>query len=137
MNAKQFPILGASVLILGASVLMLSLCGSALAEEMQGRYVRLAEVEIDPAQLESYKAAATEEIETSVRVEPGVLALYAVSVKDNPAHIMVFEMYADADAYKAHLETPHFKKYKATTQKMVKSLKLVETVPIMLSAKAK
>lgn len=130
MNAKQF-------LILGVSVLASSLCGLALAEEMRGRYVRLAEVEIDPAQLERYKAAAKEEIETSVRVEPGVLALYAVSEKDNPAHIIVFEMYTDADAYKAHLETPHFKKYKATTQEMVKSLKLVETVPIMLSAKVK
>ncbi len=114
-----------------------SLYGLALAEEMQGRYVRLAEIEINPAQLESYKAAAKEEIETSVRVEPGVLALFAVSEKDNPAHIMVFEMYADEDAYKAHLETPHFKKYKAATQKMVKSLKLVVTVPIILGAKAK
>jgi len=37
----------------------------------------------------------------------GVLALYAVSEKDNPARIIVFEMYADADAYKAHLETSH------------------------------
>jgi len=130
MNAKRF-------LILGASVLTLSLCGSTLAEEMQGRYVRLAELEIDPAQLERYKAVAKEQIETSVRVEPGVLALYSVSQKDNPAHIMVFEMYTEADAYKAHLETPHFKKYNAKTQDMVKSLKLVETVPIMLSAKAK
>jgi quinol monooxygenase YgiN len=130
MYAKQF-------LILGVSVLASSLCGLALAEEMQGRYVRLAEIEIDPAQIANYKAAAKEEIETSVRVEPGVLALYAVSEKDNPAHITVFEMYTDADAYKAHLETPHFKKYKAMTQGMVKSLKLVETVPIMLSAKAK
>ncbi|HXZ38657.1 MAG TPA: putative quinol monooxygenase [Thermodesulfobacteriota bacterium] len=130
MNAKQF-------LILVASVLTLSLCGGALAEEMQGRYVRLAELEIDPAQLESYKGVAKEQIETSVRVEPGVLALYAVSQKDNPAHVIVFEMYTDADAYRAHLETPHFKKYKAKTQDMVKSLKLVETVPIILSAKPK
>jgi len=130
MNAKQF-------LILIASVLTLSLCGGALAEEMQGRYVRLAELEIDPAQLESYKGVAKEQIEASVRVEPGVLALYAVSQKDNPAHVIVFEMYTDADAYRAHLETPHFKKYKAKTQDMVKSLKLVETVPIILSAKPK
>ena len=130
MNAKQF-------LILVASVLTLSLCGGALAKEMQGRYVRLAELEIDPAQLESYKGVAKEQIETSVRVEPGVLALYAVSQKDNPAHVIVFEMYTDADAYRAHLETPHFKKYKAKTQDMVKSLKLVETVPIILSAKPK
>src|ERR1700745_480225 len=32
----------------------------------------------------------------------------------------------DVAAYKAHLETAHFKKYKATTQDMVKSLTLRE-----------
>jgi quinol monooxygenase YgiN len=102
---------------------------------MQDPYVRVAEIEIDPDQLEALKAAAREEIEASIRVEPGVLALYAVSEKDNPAHVMVFEIYADADAYKAHLETPHFKRYKAATQHMVKSLKLFDAVPIMLGAK--
>jgi quinol monooxygenase YgiN len=130
MNAKDF-------LILGASALASSLCGAAAAEEMQGRYVQLAELEIDPAQLDDYKAAVREQIETAVRVEPGVLVLYAVSEKDNPARIKVFEVYASADAYKAHLEAAHFKKYKTTTEKMVKSLKLVETVPLMLGAKAK
>src|SRR5574341_1029050 len=133
MNAKQFLILGASSLTL----CLLCVCGRAPTEERQGRVVRLAELEIDPAQLENYKAALREEIDTSIRVEPGVLTLYAVSEKDNPAHIRIFEIYADADAYKAQLESPHFKKYKATTQEMVKSLKLVETTPVMLGAKAK
>ena len=64
-----------------------------------------------------------------------MLALYSVTDKENPAHIFVFEMYADVDAYKAHLETAHFKKYKATTQNMVRSLKLRDTVPILLGAK--
>jgi alkylhydroperoxidase/carboxymuconolactone decarboxylase family protein YurZ len=41
--------------------------GPAHAEEMGGRYVRLAEIEIDPSQLEGYKAAVKEELETSVR----------------------------------------------------------------------
>jgi quinol monooxygenase YgiN len=72
-----------------------------------------------------------------IRIEPGVLALYAVAAKDDPAHIRVFEIYADEDAYKAHLETPLFKKYKAATQHMVKHLKLIDTVPIMLSAKTR
>ena len=40
--------------------------------------VRIAELEIDTAQLEAYKAAVTEEIEASIRVEPGVLAIYSV-----------------------------------------------------------
>jgi quinol monooxygenase YgiN len=130
MNAKQ-------LLILGASMLASSLSGPTVAEERQGQYVQMAEIEIDPAQLEDYKAAVKEQIETAIRVEPGVLVLYAVSEKDNPAHIRVFEVYRDMDAYKAHLETAHFKKYKAATEKMVKSLKLVQATPIILGAQAK
>jgi quinol monooxygenase YgiN len=130
MNAKQ-------LLILGASMLASPLSGHAVAEERQGQYVQVAEIEIDPAQLENYKAAVREQIETAIRVEPGVLVLYAVSEKDDPARIRVFEVYRDVDAYKAHLEATHFKKYKATTEKMVKSLKLVQTTPIVLGAQAK
>ena len=127
MNTKQ-------LLVIGASVLAASLCCGAVAEEMQGQYVQVAE--IDPAQLEDYRAAVREQIETAVRVEPGVLVLYAVSEKDNPTHVRVFEIYKDTDAYRSHLESSHFKKYKATTEKMVKSLKLVQAAPIMLGTNA-
>jgi quinol monooxygenase YgiN len=95
----------------------------------------LAELEIDPVLLERYKAALRDEIETSIRVEPGVLTLYAVALKDSPAKIRIFEVYANVDAYKAHLETAHFKKYKTLTQNIVQSLKLLETDPIMLGSK--
>src|SRR4051812_32610747 len=92
------------------------------ARSMQAPVVRLAELEIDPAQLDKYKAALREEIETSIRVEPGVLTLYAVSVKGHPTQIRMFETYADQRAYEAHLQTPHFQKYKTGTKEMVKSL---------------
>ena len=123
------------LLVLSASILAVSVPGPAVADDMQRLYLQEAEFEIDPAQLEDYEAAASEQIEAATRVEPGVLALYAVSEKDNPARVRVFEIYRDVDAYRAHLETMHFKKYKATTEKMVKSLKLVQTTPIMLGAK--
>jgi 4-carboxymuconolactone decarboxylase len=105
--------------------------------QKQDPLVRIAELEIDPAQLENYKAMLKEEIEISIRVEPGVLTLYAVAEKENPTRIRIFETYASVEAYQAHLETPHFKKYKVGAQAMVKSLKLVETTPILLGAKAK
>jgi quinol monooxygenase YgiN len=60
-----------------------------------------------------------------------------VSEKDNPPHIRVFEIYASIEAYRAHLEAPHFKKYKTVTEKMVRSLKLVETTPVILGAKGR
>ena len=99
--------------------------------------VRIAKLQIDSAQLKNYQDALKEEIETSVRVEAGVLTLNAVAEKNNPTHITIMEIYANTDAYKSHIETSHFKKYKSATKNMVKSLELIETVPIALETKKK
>jgi quinol monooxygenase YgiN len=125
------------LIIIATALFSVTFHGMASAQETNVQYIQVADIEIDPPQLEAYKAAVTEQIETAIRIEPGVLVLYAVSEKDNPANIRVFEIYRDTDAYKSHLESAHFKKYKATTEKMVKSLKLVQTTPIMLGAKAR
>ena len=105
--------------------------------QQNGLVVRMAKLQIDSAQLENYKAALKEHAETAVRVEPGVLTLYAVYEKNNPTHVTVFEIYASQEAYQAHLKTAHFIKYKTSTKDMVKSLELVETVPIALETKYK
>ena len=109
---------------------------SASAQD-NNQVVRLAKLVVDSAQLEHYKTALKEEIETSLRIEPGVLTLYAVSEKDNPTHFTIFEIYADTAAYKAHIQTPHFIKYKTGTKDMVRSLELVETVPLVPGMKIK
>jgi len=106
----------------------------AIAQD-KNQVVRIAKLQIDPAQLENYKAALKEHAETAVRLEPGVLTLYAVAEKNNPTHITVFEIYANAQAYQAHLQTAHFKKYKSITKDMVKSLELVDVEPIALESK--
>ncbi|MDB5119414.1 MAG: antibiotic biosynthesis monooxygenase [Sphingobacteriales bacterium] len=99
--------------------------------------VRLAKIVIDSSQLENYNAALKEEIETSIRLEPGVLTLYAVAEKEKPTHITILEIYADEAAYKLHLQTPHFIKYKNGTKDMVKSLELIEAVPLLPGMKIK
>lgn len=105
------------------------------AEPPQEPLVRLAELEINPAQLVAYEAALKEEIAASIQLEPGVLKLYAVSVKDHPNQIRMFEMYRDQASYQAHLTTPHFKKYKKATEHMVQSLRLIETEPVLLGSR--
>ena len=99
--------------------------------------VRIAKLIIDSVHLDAYKAALKLHTETAVKVEPGVLNLYAVYEKNNPTHVTVFEIYENKEAYKSHLLTSHFLKYKTGTKEMVKSLELVETVPIALETKYK
>ena len=133
MNASHSLALAQSLL----TFVLFCACWRLPAQEVHSRVVRIAELEIDPAQLEAYKAALREEIEASIRIEPGVLTLSAVALKDSPAQIRIFETYADVSAYKTHIETPHFQKYKNLTRDMIRSLKLVETDPIVLGAKSK
>jgi len=123
------------VAILAFIAHVLCSCGLSPEQPISSPLVRIAQLEIHPAQLEAYKAALREEIKASLSLEPGVLALYAVSLKDNPTQIWIFETYAGKDAYESHLKTPHFLRYKTATQHMVKTLKLVEADSIQIDAK--
>jgi quinol monooxygenase YgiN len=131
MPARWLLILGAMALTTGLT----SLYQRDGAAQPRRPVVRLAELQIDPAQLDQYLGFLREEIERSIRVEPGVLTLYAVQLKSDPTHVRLFEMYADSSAYNAHIASAHFRKYKVGTQAMVKSLVLHETDPILLGAK--
>ena len=102
---------------------------------MDGKIVRIAELEIDPAQLDAYSALLADEIAASVATEPGVLMLHAVAERARPEQIRILEVYADRTAYEAHLTTPHFLKYKLGTAGMVRALRLVDVDPVMMRSK--
>ena len=125
-----------AALIVGSVLLSMAAVNSIGAPEPAPPMVRIAELEIDPAHLEAYKVILAEEQEASVRLEPGVLMLHSVALAQKPTSIRLLEVYADRRAYEAHIKSPHFIKYKTSTAKMVKSLELVDTHPILLCAKA-
>ena len=95
------------------------------------RITRLAEIEVDPTQLEAYMQRATEVGRTSMATEPGVLTLFSMQDKADPAKIYILEVYADSAAYQHHIQTAHFRKYKESTAAMVRSLKLIDVDPLI------
>ncbi|NIG56659.1 antibiotic biosynthesis monooxygenase [Chitinophaga sp. Cy-1792] len=104
---------------------MTTLISSGQAHAQQpAPYYRIAEIVVDSTQLTAYNAALKEQMNTAIRLEPGVLAYTALADKSNPAHITIFETYASIAAYQAHIQTAHFKKYKAAVEGMVQSLTL-------------
>ncbi|SCX06715.1 Antibiotic biosynthesis monooxygenase [Agrobacterium sp. DSM 25558] len=101
----------------------------------QDLVVRMADIEIDPRHLDTYRHLLAEEIEASVTMEEGVISLNAVAIKDCPEKIRILEIYASPAAYEAHLQTPHFLKYKTATAAMVRSLTLIDVEPVILRSK--
>src|SRR5437762_14176355 len=81
MTAKQLMVIGATLVFV--------LSGApAMSEEKSLQHIQIAEVVVNPAQLDSYKSAVAEQIEAAIRLETGVLALYVSSpdhgVRDLP-----------------------------------------------------
>lgn len=107
-------------------LLLLLVAGSAANAQEKDMIVRISEIQIHPNSIAEYKAILKEDAEASVRLEPGVIAIFPMSHKENPTKVKILEIYASREAYEAHLKTRHFQKYKTTTLEMVKSLKLVD-----------
>ena len=125
-----------SRLLLAANVAGLLFWGYAFSKSTPNDVtVRIAQLEIDPARIDDYTRAVKEEMRDAVRLEPGVLAIYAVAEKENPARLHFFEIYTSEAAYASHRETPHFKKYLAATQPMIRGRKLIEATPVQMSDK--
>lgn len=106
-------------------IMMLASCSSASAQPKE-MMVRISEIEINSNDIDAYKAILKEESEASVRLEPGVIAIFPMYQKENPTEIRILEIYASREAYESHLKTPHLQHYKTTTLVMVKSLRLVD-----------
>ena len=92
--------------------------------------VRIAEIEVHPEWLEAYLAAAETVGAESVAKEPGVICIFPMQMKESPTSIRIVEIYRSEEAYKEHLATPHFRKYKEGTPHMIKSLELVPMRPL-------
>ncbi|MDE5807756.1 MAG: hypothetical protein K2H76_06530, partial [Muribaculaceae bacterium] len=56
--------------------------------------------------------------------------MYAVADKDNPCNITILETYVSQEAYKSHIASEHFQKYKQGTIHMVDSLWLDDVKPL-------
>jgi len=115
-------------------VILTSIFNINIMAQEKSQMIRLAKIKVDPMQLDKYNIALKEQMTIAVQLEPGVLTYYAVADKSDPTNITILEIYADTAAYKLHIETSHFKKYKETVENMVKSLELID-VKLIGSAK--
>ena len=92
--------------------------------------VRLSKIEVYPQYLDEYMEFAVEVGAKSLLSEPGVLTMYAMQDKENPCMVTILETYSSQDAYKAHIASDHFQKYKQGTLHMVKNLELCDQTPL-------
>lgn len=93
--------------------------------------IHLVRVSVDPARVEEYKEILKEEIETSLREEPDVYVLYALSDDTRPHEFTIIEVFKDQKAYDKHCQSPQLLKYYAETKEIVKNVEIVKATALV------
>lgn len=103
------------------------LAQDSIKDNNNGMIVRISEVEVYPEYLNEYLEYAKEVAKESVKNEKDVISIYPMAIIEDNTQIRILEIYKNQEAYKSHITSPHFKKYKEGTLHMVKNLDLVDT----------
>ncbi len=84
-------------------------------------YVVTVDFLVKPAHLSEFREEMLKNARASLELEPGCRQFDVAVSEGDPAHIFLYEIYDDAAAFHAHLETPHFKQFSATVADWVAS----------------
>ena len=84
----------------------------AIKDNNNGMIVRISEIEVYREYLDEYLDYAKEVAKISVEQEKDVISIYPMSVIKDNTQIRILEIYRNQEAYKNHINSPHFKKYK-------------------------
>src|SRR6516162_1001720 len=75
-------------------------------------------VRVRPGQVEEFIAATLGNARASL-AEPGVLRFDVIQDEADPAHVVLVEVYRDADAPAAHKLTPHYATWRDAVAEMM------------------
>jgi quinol monooxygenase YgiN len=108
----------AAMLAIAAACFVLLPAGQRAEAQSAGMFVNAVDLDIVPADREAFLAAIKENGAATVK-EPGCKRFDIINLNSDPNHFFLYEVYDSEAALKSHRETDHFKKYMATTGKMV------------------
>src|ERR1700761_6224515 len=108
----------AATLAISATCFVLLAVGQRVEAQSAGMFVNAVDLDIVPAEREAFLAAIKENGAAAAK-EPGCKRFDIINLASDPNHFFLYEVYDNEAALKAHRETDHFKKFAATTSKMV------------------
>lgn len=76
------------------------------------------DVAVAPEQVDAF-LAATEANASASREEPGMLRFDVLTDREDPAHIVLVEIYRDEQAAAAHKDTLHYRIWRDTVETMM------------------
>jgi (4S)-4-hydroxy-5-phosphonooxypentane-2,3-dione isomerase len=79
----------------------------------------MVQMEVLPGRRADFLAGMAANAEAAVRDEPGCLRFDVCSVTGEDHRFVLYEFYADADAFAAHKASPHFARWREIAERVL------------------
>lgn len=79
----------------------------------------MVQLDVRPGHRDEFLAGIAVNAQASVRDEPGCLRFDVCSVAADENRFVLYEIYADADAFAAHKTAPHFAEWRALADRVL------------------
>jgi autoinducer 2-degrading protein len=110
--------IAAATLAISATCFVLLPVGQRAEAQSAGMFVNAVDLDIVPTERDNFLAAIKENGAAAAK-EPGCKRFDILNLGSDPNHFLLYEVYDNEAAFKAHRETDHFKKYIAAAGKMI------------------
>ena len=84
---------------------------------------------------QQFNEVGSHNLTTSIKVEPGTLAMHSTHDPEDPATCYVFEVYADDDAYNVHAASEHFGAFVKMAGQVLKGREVFPVTPRVMIEK--
>ena len=84
-------------------------------------FVVVVTFDVRPDGIDAFRRAVRRQAETSLAREAGCLRFDVAVADDDPACILLYEIYRDRDAFDDHLKTAHFAAFDAEVAPLVRA----------------
>ena len=84
-------------------------------------WVVIADFELKPEGREQFLSIAYQDAKDSLAHEPGCHQFDVLVHLDDPLNVTLYEVYADKEAFEAHLAAPHFMPFRDITPALIAS----------------
>ena|SRR5579871_1667604 len=82
-------------------------------------FALVVEFGIKPEAMARFRPLMLENAQASLRDEPGCRQFDVLTMAEDGNQVVLYEIYDDAKAFDAHLASPHYKKFAASTGDMI------------------
>ena len=81
----------------------------------------VVQMTVRPGRREEFLTGMAANAEASVRDEPGCLRFDVCSVEGDDSRFLLYELYADAEAFEAHKAAPHFAQWRTIAEQVLET----------------